>query len=1090
MLRIIEGGFYSSAWEEVKNEITELTKSGVRTFLIVPEQQAVSTEGELTKILPPSAPLTFEVTNFTRLANTVYRTLGGISKEYSNHAKESLIMWKTLTELSPFLSMTGGGEITTGAVESALMAVKEMKNISATPELLADLAKNTALATNTRLTKKLDDISKIMTLYEELLKRDYQSTSDECERLADKLNQNPNFFAGVNFYVSGFTSFTEPQYKVMRALLASAKLNVHLVFSKSESESFEFAEIKKTKERLYSIADKANAEKAIYRATENAKAATPLLSEVCRYLWKNNLKIDNDSLQYKDSLRIFEASDPYEECDFVAADIKRRIMNGTRYRDVAIVVRSEEKYAGILSSSLNAAAIPAFISKRTDLAAFEAVKLIYSAFAVIENGFRRNDVISYSKCHLCGVSREACDEFELYTETWQIDGAGFTEDVFWNMSPDGYSTRRNDGTAETLLRIDATRREIITPLIKFRDSLADAETVRDFATALVSFLGDVSLEDRIIEECETLTKLGETDAASASKNIFEIICDALETLVEVLDDTKINTRAFLAQLKVVIGAIDIGRIPAHADEVTVGSADMLRLTEKKHVYLLGVNQGEFPRASAPISYFTERDKLTLSALGLATETDTDIPYARELFFFSRAFAAATESVTLLYSLRQEAFTASERADVIERICSMTEKTITPIKISTIPLEEKIYFPKMAFELTSRTDVREALVNSGFEDTVRISDGNIENSDVRLSCDTAAAIYGGDMALTQSRIESYVKCPFAYYLTYNVTLSENERAQFDARNIGTFIHSILEDFFGELNATGRTTDAVSDEERAEMVKRSAKKYINSVTDVPGSIPERTALLIERLCKSAMPVVKGLCDELVGCKFTPRFFELKIDVKDEKLPRPATFEDGEGNNVYVYGSIDRVDTYKYGDDVFVRVIDYKTGTKEFSPDDLNEGKNLQMFLYLKAITDTDKEGFREEIGVGEGGRIIPAGVIYIKTDLSDVTVEHADKVAEEKELQENQKRRGMILNDKTSIEAQNKDYLPVKFKKNGDPDSRYTKLLYTDSEWDALSNKIGNKIREISANMKSGNITLTQDQKVCETCKFNVICRKKR
>ena len=1089
MLRIIEGVFYSSAWEDIKREISNLTERGERTFLIVPEQQAVSAEAELGGILPPSAPLTFEVTNFTRLANTVYRTLGGISKEYASHAKESLIMWKTLTELSPFLTLTGGGEVNSGAVESALMAVREMKSISATPEILSELSANDALSTNARLARKLEDISKIMTLYEKLLCEKYQSAGDECEKLAEKLNQNPGFLGEAHFYISGFTSFTEPQYKVIQELMTRAEVNVHLIFSKLEAESFEFTEIRKTKERLSALAGKANAKKLIYRADENTGAANPLLREICRYLWKNNLKIDNDSLQYSDSLHIFEATDPYEECDFVASDIKRRVMDGASFRDFAIVTRSEEKYSGILSSTLKAAGVPSFISKRTDLASYEAIKLIYSAFAVIEGSFRRGDVIAYSKCGLSGISREACDEFELYTETWQINGHGFTEEVFWNMNPEGYSTRKSEDTDAALLSINATRRALIEPLITFRDSLKDAITVKDFATVLVDFLSDISLEERIAEQTAHLLSLGEEEAAKAGEDIFDIICTSLDSLVEVLGDTKITTRAFAAQLKVVIDSVDIGKIPAHKDEVTVGSADMIRLTDKKHVYLLGVNQGEFPRAAAPVSYFTDRDKATLFALGLATEPDADVPLARELFFFSRAFAAASESVSILYSLRQEALTATERADVIDRICAMTDKAVVPIKISDIPSEDKIYFPKMAFDALDNEKIREALADSGFKDTVEISDGNIENCDLKLSCDTAASIYSGDMALTQTRIESYVKCPLSYYLEYNVHISENERAQFDARNIGTFIHAILEDFFGNLAESGRCAGDVSQEERAEMVRASAKKYIDSVTDVPGSIPERTALLIDRLCRTAIPVVNGLCDELSGCKFTPKFFELRIDGKDEKLPRPATFEDELGNKVYVYGSIDRVDTYKSGDDVFVRVIDYKTGAKDFSPEDIDEGKNLQMFLYLKAITDTNNEGFRREIGVGEGGKIIPAGVIYIKTDLSDVTVAHADKDAEERALLSNQKRRGMILDDPISIGAQNKDYLPVKFTKSGAPDSRYTKFLYTGDTWNELSEKIGDKICEISGRMRDGYISPVGSTHDCECCKFKAICRKK-
>ena len=279
MLKIIEGGFYSSAWDEVKRDILNLTERGERLFLIVPEQQAVSAEKELMNHLPPSAPLTFEVTNFTRLANTVYRKLGGISREYSSHAQEALVMWKTLTELSPFLYLTQGGEISSGTVETALMAVKEMKSISATPDMLAEIAKSDELGANARLVRKLDDISKIMTLYEKLLSEKYSSTQDECERLSEKLSQNPGFFADTHFFISGFTSFTEPQYKVIRELLRSSEVSVHLTLPRAEADFFEFTEARSTKEKLISIANKANAEKVIRRAEENTQGDLPISLE-------------------------------------------------------------------------------------------------------------------------------------------------------------------------------------------------------------------------------------------------------------------------------------------------------------------------------------------------------------------------------------------------------------------------------------------------------------------------------------------------------------------------------------------------------------------------------------------------------------------------------------------------------------------------------------------------------------------------------------------------------------------------------------------------------------------------------------------
>ena len=1092
MLRIIEGGFSSIAYDEIKSEILSLTGEGKRVFLIVPEQQTVSAEGEMAELLPDSAPLTFEVTNFTRLANTVYRSLGGVASEYADSGKEALIMWKTLTELSPFLRMTDGrGEINTGMVQKALSAVSEMKSVGAHPDELAALAEADGIKENKRLSNKLSDISKIMTLYRRLLEEKYTSAKDECERLAVKLCENPSFFSDAIFFVSGFTSFTEPQLSVMAELMRRCELTLHLTLSKTEYDFFEFSEIVKTKEKILRAADRAGVTKRLIRHDGAKPGKCELLCDARRLLWRNFGKTDENFLKDLDRIRIFEATDPYEEFAFIASDIRRRVISGDSFRDFAIILRDAEAYSGIIDSSLKQADIPAFISIRRDVSSFEAVKLIYTAFAVVTGGFKREDVISYAKCRLCGVSPDACDEFELYTETWQISGERFCDGIFWNMSPDGYSAGDKGDSAEALKRIDGVRRAVIEPLTVFKENIDEAKTVRNYAEALVGFLTSLSIEEKLCERRLELLSLGEDETAEENARLWEIITSALDSLVLVLGDTEISASGFESQLRVLLSDADIGRIPSFCDVVTVGSADMIRLSEKKHIYLAGVNQGEFPRPPKESSYFTERDRLTLSSYGIMTEPTVDIQSARELFFFSRAFAAAEESATLLYSVRSDEFASIRRADIIDRISEICHKRIAPVRISSLPLSERIYYPEAALDVIGNESVDAALSDAGYGRELTISRGDISNTNLKIEGGALDIMYPGELALTQTRIDTYVGCPFAYFLRYNLRLSENERAEFDARNIGTFIHAMLENFFAELQRDGKTAGDITAEDKEKLVMRAARKYLSSLSEGSISSSKRTEIMLDRLCKTAMPVVDGLCDELRGCDFVPSFFELKIGGEDESLPRPAAFRSEDGNSVYVYGSIDRVDTYKRGNDVFVRVIDYKTGSKSFSPDDLDEGKNLQMFLYLKAIADTDNEKFLSELGVGEGGKIIPAGVIYVKTDLSDVTVPRPDKDAAEQALKKKQERRGMLLDDAESIDAMNKDFIPIKFKKDGSPDARSQKYLYSYEGWEELNRKISDKVSEISSAMKSGDISLTNKKSdtPCDFCKFKPVCRRK-
>ena len=406
MIRIIEGGFFSGAHERIRGEILTAVNSGKRVFLIVPEQQTVTAEAEMAELLPESSPLFFEATNFTRLANTVFRGLGGADAEYCDRTRRALIMWRTLTELSPVLHMTRSSrEISAGVVERALAAVAEMQGLGIDAEQLAAL--DGAIGEEDgRLNGKISDLTKIMALYQKLITEKYSDTANDISAMTEKLMKAPSFFDGALFFIEGFTSFTESQYELIGLLARLECVTVHLTLPKADPDAFEYTEVANAKRRIITVCDKNGADKQLIKL--DGRRSDPFLSECCDLLWRSSGKIDNLSLQYSGQLKIYEAEAPYDECDFIAADIRRRVAKGAKYRDFAIIARRAEDYVGIIDGSLDRAGIPHFLSKRRDVASFEAIKLIYTAFSVIAGGYRREDVISYAKCSPSGISRGAC----------------------------------------------------------------------------------------------------------------------------------------------------------------------------------------------------------------------------------------------------------------------------------------------------------------------------------------------------------------------------------------------------------------------------------------------------------------------------------------------------------------------------------------------------------------------------------------------------------------------------------------------------------------------------------------------------------
>ena len=1088
MLNITEGGLYSNINELIREMILSDVKDHRRAFLIVPEQQTVLAESEMARILPADAPLYFEATNFTRLANTFFRTVGGLDAEYCNKTERALIMWRAITELSPTLQLTAGQkEVAVGVVDRLLSAVAEMESEGVEWDTL--IAKTKELpAAEARLGGKLTDLTNITTLYKKLVKEKYQDAADDVGVMTKKYTECPNVFENVKFYIDGFTSFTAAQYKFIATLARYEDVYVFLTIPKEDSEAFEYTEIRRAKRTLIKAADLVGAEKKLTRLPSEQSP----FKECCGLIWKTHGTIEGGFDAKEGALRIVEAPDPYEECDFIATDILTRVKSGAKFGDFAIISRNSDKYVGILDKALESAGISHFISKERDIESFEAVKLIYAAYAVVLGGFRGEDVISYLKCAPFGITREEVDLIELYIDTWGISGDDIRDACAWTMSPAGYTMRKGKQDDINLATVNSIRNRIISPLTSLEAATKKAHTVREHANVLMNYLNEIKLSDTIDARTELLLGLGENEAAERNALIFGIICDALDTLVMALDETPTDTEGFFSQLKVAFSNCSIGRIPSNCDAVTVGDADMLRTSDKKHVYLIGVNRTEFPASISDSAYLTDRDKSLLGTVGIELGRDSEEKMAKELFYFSRAFSYAKKTVTILYTERNSSFTAVEKDGVVDRISQITG--IQAIKTRELRGSYMMHSPTAVLNYASelakedKDDVKAALCNMGYEEKVRISESEASNVAMSVSKEALAGQYGESLALTQTRIDAFRDCPLSYFLKYNLKLSENERAEFDARNIGSFIHAILEDFFADVEAGRISLDEIDREKIAKRVASGAVDYLEKLMPDTDRKAKRDEIMIERLCRATVPVVEGLCKEFQGSRFIPRYFELKIENGNDALPEPARFTAEDGTPVFVYGSIDRVDTCKIDGKVYVRVVDYKTGKKVFSPDDIAEGKNLQMFLYLKSIIDTKNKNFLINIGTEGGEAPIPAGVIYVKTELGDVKINTPDENLGREAVDKAQTRQGMILNDEASIGAMNTEYLPVKFTKDGTPDKRSENKLYTLEGWDEISKTLEKVVSGYATRILSGDITAkAKGNDACNYCKFKPFCR---
>ena len=407
MIHIIKGEVGNKKTTRLLNEIKAKTLARERCFLITPEQQALVYEQTFCRELPASATLFFEVTNFSRLANTVFRTYGGISYNYSTSVEKSLVMWRALGELLPTLH-DNRGEVDAGGVKKMISAVGELKASSVGAEELSLVASQIS---DTSLRERLEDLCAVYTLYGMLLNEKFTDQSDDLDRLRKILREN-RFFDGATVFIDSFTSFTEQEYLIIGEISRQCDVVVTLPLPADSEKRLCFEEVAACEKRLRMIAGVGNVRAE--NIDGELKALPPVLAHVGANLFLTSKK-DATVFEGEDRghLCVIEAPTPFAEADFVASDIAKKVYAGARYKDFCIIARDASAYEGVIDSALRKYGIPFFMSVKTDISSYAAIKLIYSAYSICTGNFNRGDLITYMKCGLCGISDHECDEFEL-----------------------------------------------------------------------------------------------------------------------------------------------------------------------------------------------------------------------------------------------------------------------------------------------------------------------------------------------------------------------------------------------------------------------------------------------------------------------------------------------------------------------------------------------------------------------------------------------------------------------------------------------------------------------------------------------------
>jgi ATP-dependent helicase/nuclease subunit B len=231
---------------------------------------------------------------------------------------------------------------------------------------------------------------------------------------------------------------------------------------------------------------------------------------------------------------------------------------------------------------------------------------------------------------------------------------------------------------------------------------------------------------------------------------------------------------------------------------------------------------------------------------------------------------------------------------------------------------------------------------------------------------------------------------------------------------------------------------------------------------------------------------LQEQLQKGTFVPEHYELGFQqVRDLDSVNVALSEE---ERLHLVGKIDRVDVCEEEDKVYVKIIDYKSGDKDFDLVALYHGLQLQLVVYMNAAMEVESKKHPDK-------EVLPAAMLYYQ--VTDPVVESKEEMTpgEIQEAISAALRTQGVVNSSPEIlyrldsNLQGKSsVIPVKLDKNGKPDA-YSHVMSTE-EMRLVSDYVNVKIREIGKEILDGNIAMNpyrwKNKDACEYCPYAKVC----
>lgn len=712
-------------------------------------------------------------------------------------------------------------------------------------------------------------------------------------------------------------------------------------------------------------------------------------------------------------------NDIYDEVSFVNNLISKNIYEGLSYDDILIVC-DKDTYIPYFDLLLNH---PFNNSKKTGVLTSRFIKILCD---ILSGCFSSDNFINLLKLGLFNISDKKIDSLDNYVYSWNLEDKNFYEEFTYN--PTGNKKNFSSFDIKKLDSLNKIKDDVISPIRTLLENVINESDKTQILRYFYMYL-----------DCEgIMEKLFEKDSEGALKlvNVFNDMNNYL--------DSNASFSEIIEVLKNI--SFESDKTEVYQDTITISNLEDFVLEGKKIVYFLGATNEFLPKEFKPSHLIStyDIDKDNLNELILDNKNKWDYLFSH-LILFKNVYVTTPK---LGNDLK------------LKEASVMLNKVIKKdIEIAKI-YDRKSMIKDYAIKLSNNK------INKVCDDYFcKINEVNHHNLNLRIPSNTALKLYSKTLNVSPSSIETYAKCPFYHFILYGLKLKVKEKYLFDSREVGTFVHYLLE------NVIKNDIDNIKEENTYEIIKKYSLSYLKDNGKI---MDNKTKYLIEELSKSTSNVINMIVSEQEKSRFKPTFFELKIDDNSTVTPLSVKLLNGTLN---INGIVDRVDTYQDDENFYYRIIDYKTGEKKFRLDEVLMGLNLQMLIYLLAIKNS--HSFTDK-------KMIPSALLYYPALLKESKSSRGLTLEEkEKSVYDRLKMNGIINSSSDVLDLFGEDLKCYTDSFVRDKLS-FEKVFSMDDINNVFEYMI-NTIKTIGNNILDGKISVSPVEDGCKYCKFSSICK---